>query len=87
MENSLQASFFHSLPFLQIFESAGSQLSSTVENIIVATVQVAGTSFGAVVIDKLGRKPLIILSGVLMCVSEVALGRWWHFGLLTTTLL
>ena len=60
---------------MQIFNAAGSQLSSTVENIIVACVQVLGTTLGAAVIDKLGRKPLLLLSGIFMAVSEVALGK------------
>ena len=50
-------------------------MSSTVENIIVACVQVAGTTLGAAVIDKLGRKPLLLLSGIFMAISEVALGK------------
>ena len=60
---------------MQIFNAAGSQLSSTVENIIVACVQVLGTTLGAAVIDKLGRKPLLLLSGIFMAISEVALGK------------
>ena len=60
---------------MQIFDAAGSHMSSTLENIIVACVQVLGTTLGAVVIDKLGRKPLILASGIFMAISEVALGK------------
>ena len=69
--------YTHSLFYIQmqIFNAAGSQLSSTVENIIVACVQVLGTTLGAAVIDKLGRKPLLLLSGIFMAISEVALGK------------
>ena len=60
---------------MQIFDAAGSTLSSTLENIIVASVQVVGTTLGAAVIDKLGRKPLLLLSGIFMAISEVGLGK------------
>jgi hypothetical protein len=42
-----------------LFQAAGSSLSSTVESVIVAVVQVVATVLAALVMDKLGRLILV----------------------------
>jgi facilitated trehalose transporter len=60
---------------VDLFNAAGTTLDSFVETIIVAVVQVVGTVLAALVIDKLGRRPLTLLSGFLMAVSAYTLGN------------
>ncbi len=59
---------------VDIFNAAGSTLDSFIETIIVAVVQVVGTVLAAAVIDKLGRRPLLVVSAFFMAISASALG-------------
>jgi len=62
-----------------IFEAAGSSLNSNVENIIIAVVQVVSTIAGALVMDKLGRRLLLLLSAGFMMISISLLGMYFYF--------
>ncbi|NP_997963.1 solute carrier family 2, facilitated glucose transporter member 8 [Danio rerio] len=59
-----------------IFEQAHFK-SSDVATVIVAATQVVFTAIAALIMDKAGRKVLLILSGVVMCVSEAVFGVYF----------
>ncbi|KAA0716368.1 Solute carrier family 2, facilitated glucose transporter member 8 [Triplophysa tibetana] len=59
-----------------IFEQAHFK-SSDVATVIVAATQVVFTAVAAFVMDRAGRKALLILSGVTMCVSEAVFGVYF----------
>ncbi|XP_011312356.1 facilitated trehalose transporter Tret1-like [Fopius arisanus] len=60
-----------------IFEAAGSSMSSDVAAIVVALVQFVMSGVAAVIVDRAGRKPLLILSSSLMGISLIALGIYF----------
>ena len=60
---------------VSIFEDAGTELNSFVEAIIVAGVQVVGTVAAAAVVDKAGRRLLLVLSDIVMVVALIGLGK------------
>ena len=62
-----------------IFNAAKTQLNSLVENIIVGGVQVGATALAAVLIDKLGRRVLLISSALMMIFSLYGLGVYFWF--------
>lgn len=59
-----------------IFEQAHFK-SSDVATVIVAATQVVFTAVAAIIMDKAGRKVLLIFSGVTMCVSEAVFGVYF----------
>ncbi|KAG8198778.1 hypothetical protein JTE90_007088 [Oedothorax gibbosus] len=59
---------------VQIFESAGSTMDPLLATILVATVQVIATMISSVLMDRAGRKPLLMISGVCMAVSLIVFG-------------
>ncbi|XP_063992356.1 facilitated trehalose transporter Tret1-like [Diachasmimorpha longicaudata] len=60
-----------------IFEAAGSKMSSDLAAIIVALVQFLMSGVAAIIVDRAGRKPLLILSSTLMGISLIALGIYF----------
>merc|ERR1719400_1465342 len=60
-----------------IFEDTGSSMNSNVENIIIGLVQVVSTVIAALVMDKLGRRILLLLSAGLMVISISLLGLYF----------
>ena len=62
---------------VKIFESAKTNLNSLIENIIVGGVQVVSTALAAVLIDKLGRRILLISSALIMIISLYGLGLYF----------
>ncbi|XP_042208311.1 facilitated trehalose transporter Tret1-like isoform X2 [Homarus americanus] len=61
-----------------IFSDAGSKFSDNVSSIIIGVVQVAATFLATVLMDKAGRKLLLIVSSSLMALSIVALGEFFY---------
>ncbi|KAF4074441.1 hypothetical protein AMELA_G00239360 [Ameiurus melas] len=59
-----------------IFELAHFQ-NGSVASVFVGATQVIFTAVAALVMDRAGRKVLLILSGVAMCVSEAAFGIYF----------
>lgn len=57
-----------------IFEASGSQLSPTIAAIIVGALQIVGALFGTVLMDRAGRKFLLMLSsiGMTLTLSPIA---------------
>ena len=62
---------------VSIFHSAGSEIDDHLATIIVGLVQLVANFASLFVVDRAGRKPLLIASGALMCVALTALGT--HF--------
>ncbi|XP_027221001.2 facilitated trehalose transporter Tret1 [Penaeus vannamei] len=61
-----------------IFADSGTDLSDDVSSIIVGLVQVLATAFASVLMDKAGRKFLLIISAAAMIVSLVSLGVFFY---------
>uniref|UniRef100_A0A8C8IDN3 Solute carrier family 2, facilitated glucose transporter member 8 n=1 Tax=Oncorhynchus tshawytscha TaxID=74940 RepID=A0A8C8IDN3_ONCTS len=59
-----------------IFEEAHFK-NSNVATVVVAAIQVVFTAVAALVMDRAGRKLLLILSGVSMCLSTAAFGVYF----------
>ncbi|KAK1792013.1 hypothetical protein P4O66_001796 [Electrophorus voltai] len=59
-----------------IFEQAHFK-NSDIATVVVAATQVVFTAVAALIMDRAGRKVLLILSGVAMCVSEVVFGIYF----------
>ncbi|CAG9772154.1 unnamed protein product [Ceutorhynchus assimilis] len=68
-----------------IFEKSGAALSPGHCSILVGTVQVVATLASTALIDKSGRKILLILSASIMCISLAALGLYTHAGVTSYT--
>lgn len=58
----------------QIFDSAGATLDAAISTIIIGVIQVIATFISSLVVDKLGRRILLLLSALVMCVCSTALG-------------
>jgi MFS transporter, SP family, xylose:H+ symportor len=64
-----------------IFRNMGSTTdSSMVQTIIVGSVNLIFTVLAILTVDRFGRKPLMIIGGVGMAVSMIALGFSFYFG-------
>nr|CAD7425867.1 unnamed protein product [Timema monikensis] len=60
-----------------IFKASGSSLNEHLATIIVGLVQLLANFFSLFLIDRSGRRPLLLASGALMCLSMMAMGT--HF--------
>ena len=63
---------------VSIFHSAGSELDDHLSTIIVGLVQLVANFVSLFIVDRAGRKPLLITSGAIMCVALAALGTHFH---------
>ena len=61
-----------------IFEDAGSSIESDLATIIVGLVQMVSTFAAVVLVDRLGRKVLLLLSDAVMAVCLLALGVYFY---------
>lgn len=57
-----------------IFESAGAAIESAIATIIIGVIQVVATFTSSLVVDKLGRRILLLFSALVMCLCSTALG-------------
>lgn len=62
----------------EIFENAGSSLSKEYATIIVGVVQIVATLISSFVIDRLGRRPLMFISIVPLCISLLTLSLYFY---------
>jgi len=63
---------------VSIFHSAGSQIDDHLATILVGLVQLVANFLSLFIVDRAGRRPLLIASGFLMCVALAALGTHFH---------
>lgn len=61
-----------------IFQSAGSKMSPASSTMIVGGVSVVATYISTLIIDRLGRKPLLFISDAVCAVSTAALGLYFY---------
>ncbi|XP_022834739.1 facilitated trehalose transporter Tret1 isoform X1 [Spodoptera litura] len=61
----------------QIFSDAGATIAPTIATIIIGVIQVIATFISSLVVDKLGRRILLLLSALVMCVCSTALGVYF----------
>lgn len=62
-----------------IFKSAGSSLPPTYSAIIISVVQVIATYSSSLLIEKAGRRGLLLLSGIVMATCLLFLGGYFYF--------
>ncbi|XP_053685630.1 facilitated trehalose transporter Tret1-2 homolog [Sabethes cyaneus] len=70
---------------VEIFRSAGSSLDGHLATIIVGTVQVLSNFSALFVVDRAGRKPLLIISGVIMSLAMASMGAAFHLNSIGNT--
>lgn len=63
---------------VSIFKSAGSNLDPNICAIIVGVVQVLMTFAAAALVERAGRKILLLLSSTVMCLCLAVLGVYFH---------
>lgn len=61
-----------------IFSAAGSDLDANISSIIVGVVQFVSTFVSTLVVDRLGRKILLIGSAAVMCICQLLLGVFFY---------
>ncbi|XP_034172253.1 facilitated trehalose transporter Tret1 [Osmia lignaria lignaria] len=75
-----QASGINAVIFytMMIFKASGSSLAPEVASIIVAFVQFIMSVVAAAIVDRAGRKPLLMISSGVMSASLIALGYYFR---------
>lgn len=63
---------------VQLFDNAATGLNSYLSTIIVGVVQVLAVLLASILVDKIGRRILLISSFILMTISLVTLGLFFH---------
>jgi len=63
---------------VEIFSSAGSNINEYVENILLNVTQVVITGVSTLIMDKAGRKVLLISSASTMCLTISGLGAFFY---------
>lgn len=61
-----------------IFQKAGSSLDSGYSTIIVGAMQVAAAFVSSLVVDRVGRKILLLMSIIFMCITSCALAVYFY---------
>ncbi|XP_068632784.1 facilitated trehalose transporter Tret1-like [Battus philenor] len=64
---------------VEIFQSAGSRLDAMTATIAVGAVQLISNGVSTMLVDRAGRRPLLLLSAVTMCISMAAMGAAFYF--------
>lgn len=60
-----------------IFEEANLKMSSGLASIIVVSSQIIGTSISSILVDRVGRRIMLMTSAVLMAISHACLGTYF----------
>ncbi|KAF2883249.1 hypothetical protein ILUMI_22919 [Ignelater luminosus] len=60
-----------------IFQSSGAELDPKISTIIIGIVQIIAVVFGILVIDKLGRRIVLLLSGAVMALGLIIIGAFF----------
>ncbi|XP_008560800.1 facilitated trehalose transporter Tret1 isoform X1 [Microplitis demolitor] len=61
-----------------IFETAGSTMNSDVATIVVGSMQVIAVFVSTLIVDRLGRRLLLLISSVAMCLTTLILGVYFY---------
>lgn len=61
-----------------IFEAAGTGLDASISTVIVGVVQVIVTYAATLLVDRAGRRLLLLISSSVMCICLVVLGVYFH---------
>jgi len=64
---------------VNIFQEAGSDLSPNVATILIGALQLAGSCSSSLLIDKSGRKILLLISNLCMTICLIILGGFFFF--------
>ncbi|RVE46126.1 hypothetical protein evm_009200 [Chilo suppressalis] len=64
---------------VEIFQSAGSKLDAMTATIIVGLVQLLMNGVSTMLVDRAGRRPLLMISAAIMCVSMASMGAAFYF--------
>ncbi|EAT41278.1 AAEL007050-PA [Aedes aegypti] len=70
---------------VEIFRSAGSSLDGHLATIVVGAVQVLSNFAALFVVDRAGRKPLLIISGVIMSIAMASMGAAFYLNSIGNT--
>ncbi len=62
-----------------IFRAAGTSIDSNLSSIVVGVVQVIATVASSVLVDRAGRRILLLISQIVMSVSLLVLGTFFYF--------
>lgn len=73
--SGINAVIFYSV---SIFKSAGSNLDPSVCSIIVGVVQVLMTFASATLVERAGRRILLLISSTIMCICLAVLGVYFY---------
>ena len=63
---------------VQIFQNAGTKFDANICSIVVGVIQVTGTSISVLVVDKFGRRRLLILSEMFISIAFCMLGTFFY---------
>lgn len=63
---------------VEIFRASGSSINEHLATIMVGLVQLVSNIAALFVVDKSGRKPLLLISAVLMCISMASMGTAFY---------
>lgn len=61
-----------------VFEATGSSIPPEISSIIIGSVQVAASFVTPLLVDRLGRRLLFLISGVGMIIAEIPLGLYFY---------
>ncbi|GBP15440.1 Facilitated trehalose transporter Tret1 [Eumeta japonica] len=61
----------------KIFESAGATIPAEISTIVIGVIQVLATFVSSLIVDKLGRRILLLFSALVMCLCLTALGIYF----------
>ncbi|PNF21446.1 hypothetical protein B7P43_G13563 [Cryptotermes secundus] len=63
---------------VDIFEEAGSTLSPSLSTVVVGVAQVVATFVSSLLVERIGRRPLLLFSDVTMAVCHVVLAVYFY---------
>ncbi|KAH9635526.1 hypothetical protein HF086_003140 [Spodoptera exigua] len=66
---------------VEIFRNAGSTLDAMTATIIVGVVQLLSNGVSTMLVDRAGRRPLLLISAAIMCASMASMGAAFYFQL------
>lgn len=62
----------------KIFEKTGSSMEPAISTILVGVVQVLASGATPLIVDRLGRKPILLVSAAGMCISHGTMGLYFY---------